>query len=88
VTTIRDKLSTLSASNNLKTMESRFLYGKYKGAYVSAIIAEDPQYVQWCKDSVDRFELNDDLESLLQESLNHSALVAHRRFETYKRCRL
>lgn len=42
-------------------------FGKYKFETVGDVIDKDPDYIEWCLDSVDCFYLSDEAFNYLQE---------------------
>ena len=43
-------------------------FGKYVGRTIDAVIAGDPDYVQWAWDNIDDFDLSEELVILLEQS--------------------
>ncbi len=43
-------------------------FGKHKGRTIDSVIADDPEWVQWAWDNVDRFNLSEELVALLEQS--------------------
>ena len=39
-------------------LAERFDFGKYRNKSIREVIAEDPEYIAWCIENVDNFELN------------------------------
>ncbi len=44
-------------------------FGKHTGWTIDQAIAEDPDWVQWACDNIERFGLSEELEALLEKSL-------------------
>lgn len=38
--------------------DRRFTFGKYKGLSILSVIERDPEYVRWCTENIEWFELN------------------------------
>ena len=41
-----------------------FNFGKYKGRTVESVILEDPSYINWCMENVEKFSMNEDCKTL------------------------
>lgn len=51
-----------------------FTFGKYKNHSLRFVLWNDPEYVQWCVDTLDDFELDEEALELLQ---NEELRFAH-----------
>lgn len=47
-------------------------FGKYRGRCLQTIIREDPQYIDWARNNISYFELDDEAEEELYEYLAES----------------
>ena len=41
-------------------LHTRLDFGKWEGATIQTVIEKDPDYLDWCCDNVDGFELDDE----------------------------
>lgn len=66
-------MSSYNRTHNKYVMSAvtPFSFGKYKGTHLKDVIDTDPQYVEWCLDNVDWFDISKrckkDLDVSLQE---------------------
>ena len=44
-----------------------FHFGKYKGEILKDVLEEDPNYIIWCSDSIDWFDLDTDVYDMASE---------------------
>lgn len=61
-------MSLISFKNKTFTIDDIITFGRYKGEYISDIIKDDPNYLAWCIDSIDWFDVDAYLEELIYES--------------------
>ena len=46
------------------TLNTVFNFGKHKGNTVESVIVDDPSYINWCLENVDKFSLDEDCQTL------------------------
>ncbi len=55
-------------------------FGKHKGEKIERVISTDPEYVVWCLDHIEEFDLDNALYSLLENELK---AAEHKRNSEY-----
>lgn len=46
------------------TLSTMFTFGKHKGEMMESVIVDDPSYINWCLENVERFSLDEDCQNL------------------------
>jgi uncharacterized protein (DUF3820 family) len=49
-----------------KTLDYVFPFGKYKGDELGDIAQSDPDYVQWCINTIKNFDVDDEVQELIE----------------------
>lgn len=47
-------------------LNDRFTFGKHKGSTLRLVVENDPSYISWCLNNVDRFQLTEEVIGELQ----------------------
>lgn len=68
-TLIRVAMHNISTHAGIYALDTRMGFGKYTTETVEAVIRCDPAYAVWARASVDRFQLSDEADALLNEVL-------------------
>ncbi len=50
-------------------LADRLNFGNYTGATISEVIADDPSYLEWARDEIDGFELDEEAQASLDKCL-------------------
>lgn len=56
-------------------MDRILQFGKYKGRTIPSVIDDDPQYIQWAYNNLERFQLTEEEKYLLYNSLSREGVI-------------
>ena len=59
----------MSKNGRLFEISDDFTFGKHEGESVDEVIVDDPEYVEWCLNEIDGFDLDEEGHQLLALSL-------------------
>jgi hypothetical protein len=49
------------------SLKTKIAFGKHKGETIQEIIDEDSSYIEWCLDTIDDFELDEEADDYLEK---------------------
>lgn len=55
-------------------LQTELGFGKFKGQTISEVLAAEPGYIRWALDSIDWFDVEDDVSEALAEAEAEEAL--------------
>ena len=57
---------SVTMGSRIHSLDDYLLFGKYKGQRVEDVCVDDPQYIDWCIENIEGFELDEIADQFLQ----------------------
>ncbi len=73
---LRDSLDHYGATK-VRGLQSVLTFGTYAGDTVVEVIKDAPDYIEWCIDNVEGFELDEEATDALNQAVNSEGQEAH-----------
>ena len=73
-------MSFISKSKKVIGLEYRFTFGKHNGELLKDILEIEPEYILWCSDDIDWFDLDTDVYDM---AVDRDATINHYPFDEF-----